>query len=109
ALVVVAAAIRHDLRGPYRFWHVPRAPSAPALRRLAALGFPAAGQIARGVGVFALASALASRLAPAALAAHQIALNLAGLTFMVPLGVSAAAAVRVGHAMGASNPDGVRR
>jgi MATE family multidrug resistance protein len=44
-----------------------------------------------------------------ALAAHQIALNLAGLTFMIPLGVSSAAAVRVGHAVGSSRPDALRR
>ena len=56
-----------------------------------------------------MASALASRLAPSALAAHQIALNLAGLTFMIPLGVSAAASVRVGHAVGARQPLAAQR
>jgi MATE family multidrug resistance protein len=43
------------------------------------------------------------------MAAHQVALNLASLTFMVPLGVSAAAAVRVGHAVGREDASGARR
>jgi MATE family multidrug resistance protein len=64
------------------------------------LGLPAAMQITLEVGVFAAATALAGRLAPAALAAHQIALNVAAFSFMVPLGVSSAGAVRVGHAVG---------
>jgi multidrug resistance protein, MATE family len=106
ALVVVAAALLYDRRevGEHVLWRVPWRPSTEALKRLAALGLPAAGQICLEVGVFATASALASRLAPAALAAHQIVMNLAGLTFMIPLGVSAAAAVRVGHAIGAGQP-----
>jgi len=48
-------------------------------------------------------------LTPVALATHQIALNYASLTYMVPLGVSAAAAVSVGHAVGAGDPERARR
>jgi MATE family multidrug resistance protein len=70
------------------------------MRRLLALGVPAASQITIEVGVFAAATALAGRLTPIALAAHQIAIHLAALSFMVPLGVSSAGAVRVGHALG---------
>ena len=70
------------------------------MRRLVALGFPAAMQLTLEVGVFAAASSLAGRMLPASLAAHQIALNLAGFTFMVPLGLASAGAVRVGHAIG---------
>jgi multidrug resistance protein, MATE family len=61
------------------------------------------------VGVFAAATALAGRLAPSALAAHQIALNIAAFTFMVPLGVSSAGAVRVGHAVGRRDREGAVR
>jgi MATE family multidrug resistance protein len=71
------------------------------LRRLLALGLPAASQVTLEVGVFAAATALAGRLPPASLAAHQIAINIASFTFMVPLGVGSAGAVRVGHAVGA--------
>jgi MATE family multidrug resistance protein len=70
------------------------------MRRLVVLGLPAASQLALEVGAFGAASVLASGLAPASLAAHQIALNLAGFTFMVPLGIASAGAVRVGHAIG---------
>ena len=71
------------------------------MRRLLALGLPAASQVTLEVGVFAAATALAGRLAPASLAAHQIAVNIAAFTFMVPLGVASAGAVRVGQAIGA--------
>ena len=52
------------------------------------------------VGVFGAVAALAGRIDPIALAAHQVALNLASVTFMVPLGLASAGAVRVGHAIG---------
>ncbi len=79
------------------------------IRRMLGLGIPASFQLSFEVGVFAVATALVSRLAPAALAAHQIALNLWSLVFMVPLGLNAAGAVRVGHAVGRRDSDGVRR
>jgi multidrug resistance protein, MATE family len=82
---------------------------AARMRRLVTLGFPAATQITVEVGVFAAATALAGKLAPASLAAHQIAINIAAFAFMVPLGISSAAAVRVGHAVGALNPAGASR
>jgi multidrug resistance protein, MATE family len=79
------------------------------MRRLLALGGPAAIQITLEVGVFALSAALAGRLAPIALAAHQIAINIAALSFMVPLGVSSAGAVRVGQALGRRDIAGAER
>jgi MATE family multidrug resistance protein len=97
----------HD-RAPGLF-HTPLRIEAMRTRRLFALGFPAAMQVTLEVGVFAAATALAGRLAPAALAAHQIALHFAGFTFMIPLGVSSAGAVRVGHAVGRRDAAGVRR
>jgi MATE family, multidrug efflux pump len=82
---------------------------AARLRQLVALGAPAAGQLTLEVGVFAMASALAGRMLPASLAAHQIALNLAGFTYMVPLGVASAGAVRVGQAIGRRDAVGAAR
>ena len=79
------------------------------MRRLVRLGAPAAAQITLEVGVFAASTALAGRLAAVALAAHQIAINIAALTFMVPLGVASAGAVRVGHAIGRRDPEGAAR
>jgi MATE family multidrug resistance protein len=71
-----------------------------------ALGLPAAVQAGLEVGVFAAATTLAGRFAPAAVAAHQIAMNMAAVSFMVPLGLASAAAVRVGHAVGRKDPVG---
>lgn len=78
-------------------------------RRLLALGTPAATQLTLEVGAFAAATALAGRLAPVSLAAHQIAINYAALSFMVPLGISSAGAVRVGHAVGRRDAEGAAR
>jgi MATE family multidrug resistance protein len=70
---------------------------------LIALGFPAASQIALEVGVFAASSALAGKLTPIAVASHQITMNIIAVAFMIPLGLSSAGAVRVGHAIGAGD------
>lgn len=74
------------------------------LRRLLDLGVPASAQFTLEVGVFATASALAGRLMPTAVASHQIALNIIAVSFMIPLGLSSAGAVRVGHAVGSREP-----
>jgi multidrug resistance protein, MATE family len=91
-------ADRHGL------WHVERAFDLSRLRRLLALGLPAGSQMGAEVGVFALATAMSGTLDPISSASHQIALNMAGVAFMVPLGVGSAGAVRVGHAVGARDP-----
>ena len=67
---------------------------------LLSLGLPAATQILMEIGAFSAATALCAKLGPVPLSGHEIALNCAALTFMVPLGVSSAAAVRVGHQLG---------
>ena len=79
------------------------------IRRLVQLGWPASAQMTLEVGVFAVATALAGRLEPHLLAAHQIVLNVVGLTFMVTYGVSSAGAVRVGQAVGRRDLAGARR
>ena len=90
----------------FRHW---AGPSLQRLRQLVQLGAPAAGQILLEVGAWNLATFSAGYLTPVALATHSIALNYASLTYMVPLGVSAAAAVSVGHAVGAGDPHRARR
>lgn len=72
--------------------------------QVARLGAPAALQLVLESGVFAAATVLAGGLTASALAAHQVALSAASMTFMVPLGISSAAAVRVGHALGRGQP-----
>jgi MATE family multidrug resistance protein len=71
------------------------------VRKLFALGLPAALTIGFEVGVFNVTTALAGTLDPVSVAAHAIALNAASLTYMVPLGIGSAAAVSVGKALGA--------
>jgi MATE family multidrug resistance protein len=83
--------------------------SIARIRRLLQLGAPAAGQILLEVGAWNLTTLAAGWLTPAALATHQIAFNYASLTYMVPLGISSAAAVSVGHAVGAGDPARARR
>lgn len=79
------------------------------LKALVVLGLPASIQLLLEIGVVALTGVLAGRLDPVSLAAHQIALVLASVTFMIPLGVSSAGAVRVGHALGRGDPQGAGR
>lgn len=104
----VVIVVRERGRRPGLF-ETPFVISPAWLTRLFRLGFPAAMQITLEVGVFATASALAGRLQPAALAAHQIALNIAACAYMVPYGLSSAGAVRVGHAVGRRDADGAER
>jgi len=84
-------------------------PQMARIQRLIRLGLPAAGQITLEVGAWNLATLAAGFLNPIALATHQIAINYASVTYMVPLGISAAAAVSVGHAMGAGDKARARR
>ena len=108
ALFLLLAVLRHDHQHRTGLWHVRRRLELHCLRRLGALGLPAAVQVSLEVGVFAAVTALAGRLAPTTLAAHQIVLNVASLTFMVPLGVGSAGAVRVGQAVGRLDAPGAR-
>jgi MATE family multidrug resistance protein len=109
AAVLIYASWRNERgRGHPLFTHWPGLQCA-RVRSLLKLGLPSAGQIVLEVGAFGAATILAGRLAPAVLAAHQIVLNWASVTFMVPLGLSAATAVAVGHAIGARRFADARR
>ena len=77
--------------------------------RLLKLGMPAAGQIGLETSVFATVTVLIGKLSASVLAGHQIALTIVSTTFMVPLGISSAAAVRVGQAIGRRDPAGASR
>ena len=77
--------------------------------KLVRIGAPAAGQILLEVGAWNLSTFAAGYLTPVALATHTIALNYASISYMVPLGIGAAAAVSVGHAIGAGDPARARR
>jgi len=109
AAALLGFAWRYErTRGHPLFQHW-AAPQWDRLRSLVRLGAPAAGQILLEVGAWNLSTFSAGYLNPVALATHAIALNYASISYMVPLGVSAAAAVSVGHAIGAGNPARARR
>jgi MATE family multidrug resistance protein len=109
ALYLLVVIWRRERRRPSGLHDVPLALDLPRIRQILTVGAPAAGQILLEVGVFAAASALAGRIAPAAVAAHQIVLNIIGFVFMLPYGIGTAAAVRVGHAIGRGEPAAARR
>ncbi len=94
---------------PYLRHRVPSLLAARPLMRVLRLGAPIGAQMMFEFGAFAFVALLMGRLGVVQVAAHQVAINLASLTFMVPLGVSSAAAVIVGHAVGRQDAAGVRR
>lgn len=107
-LVVLAAIARADYLPHLRPWR-PDATDPAALRRLLRLGLPIGLQWELELGAFGLAALLAGVFGTIQVAGHEIAINIAALTYMVPLGVSAAAAVAVGQAVGRADLPGARR
>jgi len=79
------------------------------LARMVRLGAPIGVQFGLEFGAFGAIGVLMGWLGTVAMAGHQVALNLASLTFMVPLGISQATAVRVGQGVGRGDPPGARR
>ncbi|MBI1789073.1 MAG: MATE family efflux transporter [Acidobacteria bacterium] len=98
AVLAVYAALDPETRASFR------KPAWPRLGRLLALGLPAASQLSLEVGVWAVVTAMIGRLNPESLAAHQVALTIVSMTFMVPLGIGSAGGVRVGQALGRGDP-----
>ena len=86
-----------------------RKPDWARITRLFRIGFPAAVQILLEIGAFGTAAVFAGKISAVTMAAHQIAINCASVTFMVPLGIASAAAVAVGQALGRREPDVARR
>jgi multidrug resistance protein, MATE family len=82
---------------------------APLFRKLLVVGLPISGAYLLEFGVFAAAALLMGTISTTALAAHQIALQIAAVLFMVPFGISIAATVRVGHAVGRRDAAASRR
>ena len=74
-----------------------------------ATGLPIGVTVAMEGSLFIVTALLIGRLGAVPVAAHQIAINVAALCFMVPMGLAEATTVRVGHALGRGSPDGVRR
>jgi multidrug resistance protein, MATE family len=105
ALVLVGYAVYVDWQRPTGLLRVRLVPQAMKIIKLIELGWPAAVHVVLEVGVFAAATTLVGMLDSISLAAHHVVLDIASVTFMVPLGLSSAAAVRVGQALGRSEPE----
>lgn len=80
-----------------------------ALAPFLLVGVPIAVQVSLEVTVFSFAAVLIGRLGEAALSGHQVAISLASVSFMVPLGFAGAATTRVGNAIGRRDLVGARR
>src|SRR6266480_1977401 len=79
------------------------------MRKLVIVGAPISIALLLEYGLFGAAALLMGLISTTALAAHQIALQVTAILFMVPLGISMAATVRVGHAVGRSDAAAVKR
>ncbi|MGV8941180.1 MAG: MATE family efflux transporter [Lysobacter sp.] len=84
-------------------------PHWPAVRGLLVTGLPIGVTVAMEGGLFIATALLIGRLGEVPAAAHQIAINVATLCYMIPLGLAEATTVRVGHALGQGDVGGVRR
>jgi len=84
-------------------------PHWPSIRGLLATGLPIGVTVAMEGSLFIVTALLIGRLGTVPVAAHQIAINVASLCFMVPLGLAEATTVRVGHALGRGSREDMRR
>ena len=84
-------------------------PDWPTIRGLLGRGLPIGVTITMEGSLFIVTALLIGRLGEVPVAAHQIAINVASLCFMIPFGVAEATTVRVGHALGRGDRDGIRR
>ena len=88
-----------------RIWRI----DWPLMGKLFVIGGPISMAFLLEYGLFGAAGLLMGLISTSALAAHQIALQIAAILYMVPFGISMAATVRVGHAVGRRDSDAVRR
>ena len=78
--------------------------SREKISQLTRLGIPASGQLLLEVSAFSLSTLMAGKLGAIPLSAHQIVLQIASITFMIPLGISSATSVRIAQALGGGQP-----
>lgn len=83
------------------------APEFAAIARLLRVGLPMGVSIVMEGGLFVATAWMSGSFGPVSASAHAIALNVASVTFMVPLGIGMATTVRVGNAVGRRDPAGI--
>jgi len=105
ALLAYAVLRLPQYRLLQRLWRI----DPPAMARVFRLGWPIGGQLLAEVGLFAGSAVMVGWVGAVPLAAHGVALQLASLTFMIHLGLSQAATVRTGQALGRGDALGLRQ
>ncbi|MEO0673142.1 MAG: MATE family efflux transporter, partial [Pseudomonadota bacterium] len=105
ALTILASERLNSFRPLDRIWR----PDWPKFRELFRIGAPMSAAFTMEHGLFAAAVFMAGLIGTSALASHQIAMQIASLAFMVPLGISQAASVRVGYWFGFGSPEAARQ
>ncbi len=110
----IATTVARTAMGAAVLWHLlrnyretvprlglgPDAWSPKAQRHLLGIGFPIACQVTLEVAAFGFSTLMAGRIGTIATSAHLVVMNLASITFMVPLGIGLAASTRVGNLIG---------
>lgn len=100
---------RHSRLGRLGIFDRYDSPNGPLIRQLLRVGLPIGFSFFAEVSMFAGVALLMGSIGAIAIAGHQIALNVASTTFMVPLGIALATTVRVGNALGREDPVAARR
>jgi MATE family multidrug resistance protein len=110
ALLMAAYVLRAERLRPYReaATHWLR-PDPATLGRLLTLGLPIGVQMMFEMGAFSFSALMIGWLGATSLAAHQIAINIASVTYMAASGIAAAATIRVGNLRGSGDLDGARQ
>jgi len=101
ALILVVYMVSAKQYKPMGIFSRLAPPRLKVLRELFSLGLPIAVTITAEVGLFSAVSIMMGTLGAAITAAHQIAINFASTMFMIPLALSSAITIRVGHELGA--------
>ncbi|WP_255550904.1 MATE family efflux transporter [Granulicella sp. dw_53] len=108
AIVMLAAIFYYDRRHSYGLFKTKWRWEPARLRELLSLGGPIGAQIFVEIAIFGAVTAIISTFGALPLAGHQIALDCASFTFMVPMGISTATSVRVGQAIGRGDAAGAK-
>jgi MATE family, multidrug efflux pump len=102
AMLIYTRSHRHF--APFELWQELELPDWRRVRTLIRLGLPIGTSLLLEIGLFSGAAMMMAHLGTEILAAHQIAINVASILFMVPLGLAFAITVQVGHALGRGDP-----
>jgi MATE family multidrug resistance protein len=109
AVVLAGYLLWVNRRDHMQIFAVARERAYKVVREILRYGIPSGVQIELELAVFFISAVWIGTLGALPIAAHQVALNVVAMTYMVPLGIGAAAAVRVGQAIGRRDPQGARR